>query len=327
MSTYVFPFPSGSWERTDQGVDFGGAGNIQAVGAGQIVYVGTGAGSTGWPGLGTYILEKLTHPYQGHQYVYYAEDINPSVRQGQSVNVGSLIGKATGGSTGVELGFGSSTPNVSYARSTTGYTEGQATTAGSLFRNFLQSLAAGKNVAATPAPAHSTSKSTTSASGGGTVANPPSTVQPITQSQAQPTAAQSGSAQNAANQAANQQTASQIAQLASQQQQQAGQSAGSHNVWNDLVFAFVGTGVLAVVAQMNERLGRVLLAIMIGFLFVWFLAHSQVLAGIINRVVPQTNPATQSSNAAVNAPAGGAAANAAAGGFAQGTIGSASSFF
>jgi hypothetical protein len=315
MATYTFPFPSGSWERTDQGVDFGGAGNIQAVGAGQIVYVGTGAKSTGWPGLGTYILEKLAQPYQGHQYVYYAEDINPSVRQGQSVNVGSLIGKATGGSTGVELGFGSSTPNVSYARSTTGYTEGQATTAGSLFRNFLQSLAAGKNVAATPAPAHSTSKSST----GGTVANPPSTVQPITQSQAQPTAAQSGSAQNAANQAANQQTASQVAQLASQQRQQAGQSAGSHNVWNDLVFAFVGTGVLAVVAQMNERLGRVLLAIMIGFLFVWFLAHSQVLAGIINRVVPQTNPATQSSNAAVNTSSGA--------GFAQGNIGSASSFF
>lgn len=69
-----------------------------------------------------------------------------------------------------------------------------------------------------------------------------------------------------------------------------GAPSGAHNVWNDLVFAFIGTAALAIVANMNERLGRVLLSIMTGFLFMWFLLHSGQIAGWINKTVPQTRP-------------------------------------
>ena len=162
---YVFPFVPATgisqfkwpWERTDQGVDFGGAGALRAIGAGKIVYVGRG-GSTGWPGLGTYILLKLAHPFQGHRYIYYAEDINPSVHAGQTVKAGQIIGRATGGSTGIELGFGSATPNLTYAASTTGYTEGQQTVAGKQFRSFISGLS-GKT---TPGSSHTSGKTTSS---------------------------------------------------------------------------------------------------------------------------------------------------------------------
>lgn len=243
-------------------MDFSAAGNIKAVGAGKILYVGTGAGNTGWPGLGTYILEELTHPYQGHKYVYYAEDINPSVKKGQTIGAGSVIGHATGGSTGIELGFGSSTPNVALGHS--GYVEGQQTAAGKAFRAFLNAIASGKNVAGTPATAHTTAK-----------------VNNVATTPAQSTAPASGSAVNPAQLTAAVQPQSGSAQSA---------PSGAHNIWNDLVFAFVGTGALAVVAHLNDRVGKVLVAIMVGFLFVWFLLHSNTIAGFINKAVPQTTP-------------------------------------
>jgi|SRR5215467_1022806 len=65
---------------------------------------------------------------------------------------------------------------------------------------------------------------------------------------------------------------------------------GSHNVWTDLVFAFIGTAALALIASLNERLGRVLLAIMVGFLFMWFLMHAGTIAGWVNNAVPQAKP-------------------------------------
>lgn len=63
---------------------------------------------------------------------------------------------------------------------------------------------------------------------------------------------------------------------------------GSHNIWNELVFAFVGTAALAIIANMNEALGRVLLAVIVGFLFMWFMLHSGTIANWINQTVPQT---------------------------------------
>lgn len=273
MATYILPFPNGSWGRTDQGVDFPGAGNIKAVGAGKILYVGTGAGNTGWPGLGTYILEELTHPYQGHKYVYYAEDINPSVKKGQMISAGSVIGRATGGATGIEVGWGSATPNLTLARSTTGYVEGQQTAAGTAFRNFLQSLASGKNVSPTPAKAKTTAKVNTVAS------TPTENTSPA-----------SGGTANTTTTASPDLAAQLTAATAPAAQPAASGSAAGHNIWNDLVFAFVGTAALAVVAHINDRVGKVLLAIMVGFLFMWFMMHSQTISGWINTLVPQTAP-------------------------------------
>jgi hypothetical protein len=82
--------------RIDMGVDFGGAGPLYALGPGTIVSVY----NSGWPG-GVFIVIAL----DSGQYVYYAEDIAPAVVAGQRVAAGELIGHATGGGSGIEIGW------------------------------------------------------------------------------------------------------------------------------------------------------------------------------------------------------------------------------
>ena len=90
--------------RTDQGVDWRGTGPLYATGAGTIESVKTG--DAGWPG-GTYIDLRLANPPDpAHSDVYYAEDINPAVKAGEQVAAGQQVGTATGGSSGIELGWG-----------------------------------------------------------------------------------------------------------------------------------------------------------------------------------------------------------------------------
>ena len=90
--------------RTDQGVDWRGTGPLYATGAGTIESVKTG--DAGWPG-GTYIDLRLANPPDPqHSDVYYAEDINPAVKAGEQVAAGQQVGTATGGSSGIELGWG-----------------------------------------------------------------------------------------------------------------------------------------------------------------------------------------------------------------------------
>jgi len=85
----------------DQGVDFAGSGPLYAVGAGTI----TNLTSTGWPG-GAFILLHLDDSSGlPSSYVYYAEDITPSVTIGQTVTANEQIGTATGGPDGIEIGF------------------------------------------------------------------------------------------------------------------------------------------------------------------------------------------------------------------------------
>jgi len=88
--------------RTDQGVDWSGSGALYAVGDGTIINVF----NSGWPG-GTFIVLKLDNPPAGipSPDIYYAEDITPAVRVGQHVTAGTVIGTATGGPSGIELGF------------------------------------------------------------------------------------------------------------------------------------------------------------------------------------------------------------------------------
>lgn len=89
-------------ERVDMGVDFGGSGPLYALGHGVITQVYGLGGGSGWPG-GGWIGLKLD---DGRE-MYYAEDISPSVHAGQTVNAGQLIGHATGGSSGIEIGWAS----------------------------------------------------------------------------------------------------------------------------------------------------------------------------------------------------------------------------
>lgn len=87
--------------RTDQGVDWSGSGDLYAVGPGTII----ATQNSGWPG-GTFIALKLDTPVTAtHSVVYYAEDIDPAVSVGQHVNGGQVVGHATGGDSGIELGW------------------------------------------------------------------------------------------------------------------------------------------------------------------------------------------------------------------------------
>ena len=89
--------------RIDQGVDYSGKGNLYPTGAGTIEAVKTN--DAGWEG-GTYIALRLDHPVDAqHAVVYYAEDLTPGVQVGQHVTPGQVIGTATGGSSGIEIGW------------------------------------------------------------------------------------------------------------------------------------------------------------------------------------------------------------------------------
>ena len=87
--------------RTDQGVDYSGKGGLFAVGSGTILSVT----NPGWPG-GSFVTLKLDNPVDpDHSVVYYAEDITPNVKVGDHVSAGSQIGTATGGGSGIEIGW------------------------------------------------------------------------------------------------------------------------------------------------------------------------------------------------------------------------------
>jgi murein DD-endopeptidase MepM/ murein hydrolase activator NlpD len=95
--TYANPIGKGlSPERVDMGVDYGGAGPLYALGNGTI----TNLYNSGWPG-GTF----LTIHLDSGQYVYYAEDVSPLVQVGQKVSAGQHIANATGGNSGIEIGW------------------------------------------------------------------------------------------------------------------------------------------------------------------------------------------------------------------------------
>lgn len=97
MAGFVNPIGSGlTPERIDMGVDYGGRGNLFALGSGTI----TSIFNKGWPG-GTFIGLHL----DSGQFVYYAEDIIPHVRVGDKVQAGTLLGVASGGSSGIEVGW------------------------------------------------------------------------------------------------------------------------------------------------------------------------------------------------------------------------------
>ena len=119
-------------ERVDQGVDYGGSGPLYALGAGTIVNLH----NPGWPG-GNFLVLKLDQPINGQQYVYYAEDIAPLVSLGQKVLSGAHIANATGGPSGIEVGWASS--NLGSAAAT-GFTGSNSTTLGADFSSLIKSL-------------------------------------------------------------------------------------------------------------------------------------------------------------------------------------------
>lgn len=117
--------------RIDEGVDFTGAGPLYAMGAGTIIEVS----GSGWPG-GIFIQLKMNNG----QYIYYAENITPTVSVGQAVSAGQLIGHANGSYPYIEIGFATGQPQTASASSH--YTEGVATSEGQQMASLLSSLGA-----------------------------------------------------------------------------------------------------------------------------------------------------------------------------------------
>jgi hypothetical protein len=112
---YVNPLAHASVtpERIDQGVDYAGSGPLDALGDGQITYVGTS--NTGWPGA--FIEFRLLNGPDSGRYVYYAEDVTPAqgLHVGQTVSAGQAIATIYQGSDGIEIGWGAGVGTETYA--------------------------------------------------------------------------------------------------------------------------------------------------------------------------------------------------------------------
>lgn len=97
---------SSGFAGVDQGVDFTGKGSIPALAAGRITYVGTETDIEGQ--TGSLVVERLSVGPERGKYVYVAENFKPTVRQGQTVKAGQMIGfdrGITSQGTGIEIGF------------------------------------------------------------------------------------------------------------------------------------------------------------------------------------------------------------------------------
>ena len=113
--------------RVDQGFDFGGAGPVGAVDAGTVL---RNTIWPGWPGSGGVVYSTP----QGN--VYVMEDFAASVRVGQHLTLGDIVGRALGGSSGIETGWANATgtgPLTPY----NGAPDGTPMPGGLAFKRFL----------------------------------------------------------------------------------------------------------------------------------------------------------------------------------------------
>lgn len=138
MANFVNPIGKGlTPERVDMGVDYGGSGPLYALGSGTIANVS----NSGWPGGGF-----LTIHLDTGQFIYYAEDIQSLVSVGQKVTAGQHIANATGGSSGIEIGWaappgtGETMAAAAGQQSPTGDPGSRSTAYGALMSNLIASL-------------------------------------------------------------------------------------------------------------------------------------------------------------------------------------------
>ncbi len=89
-------------ERIDQGVDFGGAGPIFALG--DAVITNATAINYGWPGGGWITYQLTDGPAKGLM-VFVAEDVRPTVSVGQHVTSRTVIADMYDGGAGIETGW------------------------------------------------------------------------------------------------------------------------------------------------------------------------------------------------------------------------------
>lgn len=124
-------------ERIDQGVDYSGYGPIFAIGNGVVLSTVNG----GWPG-GTYITYQLSDGPAAGLVVYAAEDINPTVSVGESVNADTVIGTVYGGPDGIETGWANGSLGDTMAAAAGQFFGDNTTAFGANFSALLTSLGA-----------------------------------------------------------------------------------------------------------------------------------------------------------------------------------------
>jgi hypothetical protein len=148
---YVNPFKDTQnliARRVDMGVDYDGAGSIDALGDATITFAATGIGGN-WVCStkvnGGVVYRLIDGPDTG-RYVYVTEDVIPlaGLHAGQDVKAGQPIATFAppGGSGCIESGWSSAPSPSPAALVDGGYSEGARTAAGQNFSALLQSLGA-----------------------------------------------------------------------------------------------------------------------------------------------------------------------------------------
>lgn len=120
--------------RTDQGVDLSGVAPgtpLPSLGTSKVI----GVIPNWYKGQPFVWLQALDGPLAG-RYYYYSEQITNIAQVGATLLPGQPVGYYANSGTGIEAGLATKSGQT-LARATTGYTEGQATPAGSLFRHLL----------------------------------------------------------------------------------------------------------------------------------------------------------------------------------------------
>jgi len=122
--------------RIDQGVDYGGSGSIDALGAGRVMLVTST--DSGWGNGDGWVSYQLTGGAYAGDYVFVAEGITPTVNQGDLVAAGQPLG--TFNSHSIEIGFALGQGDLALAYSV--YREGADTAAGRIMNALLASVGA-----------------------------------------------------------------------------------------------------------------------------------------------------------------------------------------
>jgi hypothetical protein len=125
-------------ERIDQGVDYGGAGPIYAMGPGTIDLY-RNRDDTGWPG-GTFMSYKVNAGPASGREIYLAEniDLDTSLQAGSVVYNGTVLGTLVNASPDSESGWG--VAGAGYTAEHSCYTEGCMTPLGQNFNTLLVCL-------------------------------------------------------------------------------------------------------------------------------------------------------------------------------------------
>lgn len=128
--------------RIDQGVDYSGSGPLLALGSGTVRMTY----EAGWPG-GTFIALQLNVGQLAGQIVYYAENVTPTVKVGQHVKVGDVVGILHDAFPNLEIGWGGGgtsggTLGDTLARSNGGDVDGVSSAVGVNFNRLLTALGA-----------------------------------------------------------------------------------------------------------------------------------------------------------------------------------------